>query len=606
MSTSGNLADYRRNFTCYLLDMESRIHTNRQATKENLDDVELWQMRRHLAEQVCGSDVLLASQPTENAVRIWRDRFVPKTDVVDETLPERLALLRTAFERLAMERSKHVEQFPQRKKRNLAKFHRRNTVSIDGTHAREWSGVSIRNVNGETKYHGTRSRTFVKQQAAGPAPDDTTDKTFTMVRNARVQRRRSPHKDHASKGVNHVAVLTGTRYGRIILTLERALGGETHAAVRGLDRILPLADGAIQALTYDKAWSGWPRDYVLARHGVVSVAMLTAEEKVHPEELDADRVAADLLRARSITQAAPADAPADQGTEGSGTPSDGKKSGKKRGKKKAVPGWVKHAVAQKVLGQKFDIQRLADELEDGRAIGSGLALGTCVYLDSRGGVVPVASQTRRYDTVRHRVGAEWCVHELHLDDGAVWDTRLERGLVVKDQRLVCVEGQAERDDRTGWHVLTSTYQFTCEYTGEILTKSERFAPNGDWGGTKKARTAVQEMQILARCDPGWRNIYGLRQDTESWFSWLKQQFLEHQRTTSRHPRSSPGRSSRTSQLLWSSSRPSWQLWRRRLQVARSTEAYWRRVELSRVNYIEVIPMFIPTVLPTPRPRSSAG
>ena len=48
--------------------------------------------------------------------------------------------------------------------------------------------------------------------------------------------------------MNHVAVLTGTRYGRIILTLERALGGETHAAVRGLDRILPLADGAIQAL----------------------------------------------------------------------------------------------------------------------------------------------------------------------------------------------------------------------------------------------------------------------------------------------------------------------------------------------------------------------
>lgn len=200
---------------------------------------------------------------------------------------------------------------------------------------------------------------------------------------------------------------------------------------------------------------------------------------------------------------------------------------------------LKAVVAQRVLGEALDIAKLRADVEAGRATGAGLSLGKSVYLNSHGEIVPVNSHHVSFRTFRHEVGVEECAHELHVDDGALWDTRLESHLGkvtrVKDQRLECVEAEVRKSPRTGWYELWSTYQFVCEYTGEILTTTVCHAPNGQWlagKDSKPKRTVRNAMMILARCDRRWRKIYGLRNDTESWFSWLKLQLLDDKRAPS--------------------------------------------------------------------------
>lgn len=536
--------DYRRHVTCFLLDVEARVHTNRQETQRNATgDRDLWNLRRSWALQATGRDVLLPRSPSADDVRKWRERWIhPDTwfDVDYRHLPlppkearaeaERLAHAENnvrafvaEYERLAMNRARELGQFPSKKRRNLAKLKPRYMCSADGTYLRGHSLVDS-GPDPETEEIGfTGNRNRDAKIVNG------------KVKHTRVQK--SVHREgkngRDTMGVNHVAILTRTEFGRVILGVERATGGEVHAALKVMDRIAPLAEGAIRGLAYDKALTGWQIDYLLANHGIVSVAPPIAAKGKLPEEREAAEVADRVLAARdeAIRITAEAEAASQPAAQ------KGKKKRKKanQGTMQRHRTTMKAAVATRVLGKIFDVDRLGDDVEDGRASGAGLALGTSVYLNSHSEVVPVKSQHQKFLIRRHDAGGEQCAHELYVDDGALWDTRLERGRLVKDQRLVPVYAETRISKHTGWLELWSMYEFVCEYTGEVLTEEVSHAPDGAWYAEEEntpRRTARHAMMLLARCDPGWRKIYGLRNDCESWFAWLKMQMLEDKRAAS--------------------------------------------------------------------------
>lgn len=535
--------DYRRHVTCFLLDVEARVHTNRQATQRHLlEDRDLWNLRRSWALRATGHDVLLARAPSADDVRKWRNRWIHpdtwfKVDYRQLPLPEAEALAETerlahaennirsfvtAYERAAMDRARELGQFQVTERRDLANLKARYMCSADGTYLRAHSLVDTYTdaETGDPAFTGNRNR---KAHLAGG-----------KVKQTRLQK--SVHREgkngRDTMGVNHVAILTRTKYGRVILGVERATGGEVHAALNALDRIAPLAEGGIRGLTYDKALSGWQIDYLLAHHGIVSVAPPVAAEGKLPQEREASKIADEILAARDQANRITAEENA------ANQPPEPK--GKKKKKKAGHDNTQRHrttmktAVATRVLGEIFDVDRLADDVEDGRASGAGLPLGTSVYLNSHHEVVPVKSQHKRFLTHRHNVGGEECAHELYVDDGALWDTRLERGRLVKDQRLVPVHAETRPSRHTGWHELWSTYQFVCAYTGEVLTEEVSHVPSGRWYADDAAprRTARHAMMLLARCDARWRKIYGLRNDCESWFAWLKMQLLDDKRAAS--------------------------------------------------------------------------
>jgi hypothetical protein len=501
--------EYRRHVTNFALDVEARLHTNRQKTQSNTEDAEMWNLRRDLAWRTTGEDTLLSEPPTEQVNRRWRTRWVPTSDVGGKALPGQLAAFIDQYERVYMVLAQQLGQFPVDEERDLVNLDHRHVCSGDGTYVRAWSQVKEVpdpiSEDGGSIFLGAGNRAARREGG--------------IVKHTKVQEHvhRVPKANRETNGVNHVAILTRTRHGRLILTVERALGGEVHAALRGIDRIAPLASGAIRGLVYDKALSGWQIDYLLARHGMVSVVAPAARN----ETPDDYQVAADLVEEILADRRAAAEQCAIT-------------TGKKPKLPKAPGKSIKVEVASRVLGDLLHVDRLIADAEAGRPLGEGLRLGTSTYLDSHNVVVPVDSTHQRFMTIRHDVGEESCAHELHVDDGALWDTRSERGLRVKDQRLACLKASTTVSKHTKWHELRTTYEFVCRRSGELLTVPVDNVVSGEWaaGKTLPARTARQNMMLVARCDAAWRKIYGLRNDCESWFSWLKQQLLDDKRAPS--------------------------------------------------------------------------
>ncbi len=301
-----------------------------------------------------------------------------------------------------------------------------------------------------------------------------------------------------------------------------------HGALRALDRIIPLANGNIDALTYDKANNGWTTDYLMSHHGVMSVVPPKATKRTKTEEkMDArvaqgaNAAAEQILAARAAARTNGAADEADARPQFTFTKTTA----------------INAAAAHKVLGRHFDINTLVDDVEAGRAAGRGLRLGTSVYLCSQLNLVVVNSITMPYRTITHDLDGETCAHEVHLDDGALWDTRLERGETVKDQQLRCTTASTTTSPRTGLQGLNAIFEFTCSHSGEILTHTLDYAPSGKWWGgkaNKPVRSVLQHLQLLPRCQREWRGIYGLRNDTESFFH-LKDHFLADRRTPSLDP-----------------------------------------------------------------------
>lgn len=531
---------YRRQVTCFMLDLEARLLGNRQEAKASAGKTTSFDVRRELAWRTTGSDVLLSKAPAEPNVRQWRYRFLPSPIAGDERLrnaplieqlkavaekhkkeglPERLANTVALFEKLTMEFAQEIGQFPTdfEDGRNLAQLRREHLVVADGTYVTPYSGVSwYLDEDENLRWHGTRAKT------AEP-------KVQAFVQQS--------GKEHGpAAGVNHVAVLTRTPYGRVVLSIQRALGGEIHAALEAMDRIAPLAEGGIRALVYDKALEGWSIDYLFARHAILSIVEpKAAPKKQKPGKAEATAKVDAVVQARRHAAGLDDDACRPTANEPGEIGARAKKT-----KHQTVLVKVKDAMVRRVLGRMHNVDRLIEDAEAGRPLGADLPLGTSVYLNSHNEVVPVASQHLPFEPRRHPVAGEDCVHDLHVDDGALWDTRVRwdpkrHGVqgVVKDQRLVCERLEAVMDPRTGWYRQESHYSFTCEYTGEVLTRKIDHEPSGEWRPAKKRkRTARHHMQPLARCDYGWRELYGRRNDTESWFSWLKNQLLEDQRAAS--------------------------------------------------------------------------
>lgn len=514
--------DYRRHVTCFLVDLEARVHGNRSKTGRHLADSDDWSLRRNLAFRTTGRDVLLAEPPPADVVRKWRYRFLP-SEQVGEHLPESLTSLLTTFEQLAVERAQQLGQFPTNTERDINDLNDRCLVCADGTYLRPFSQVRV-----VADPENEDQVLFVGSRARHPRLERDPDTNREVVKGARVQQfvAFETKNDQKYMGVNHVVVMTRSEYGRIILSIERALGGEGHAALRAMDRVAPLAGGGIHGLAYDKALDGWQRDYLMAHHGIVSVAPLKAARGAHEQNKSAQERVATILAAKK--NAAANTQPTQELPAG-----DGPAASTAAAKHPAFTKRLTTLLEGRVRARVFDIAKLVADYSAGRALGSGLQLGTSVYLRGHESVEVAKTNYQYLETLTHGTDDE-CTHRLFVDDGALWSTRLERGLEVKDQRACCTKTTTNINPKTGWHQPNSSYELVCTHTGEVLTFAIGGAPSGEWRTTKSdaVRSARQNLMPVAPCDSRWRKVYGRRNDTESWFSWLKEHILNDKRAAS--------------------------------------------------------------------------
>lgn len=549
---------YQKHATNFMLTLEARLHGNRLKADANARLFGSWALRRELVIRLTGRDMLLSESPTEEVVRNWLYRFVPSAvrnvdkltsaelrdrlsqaaEEYRKGLPSNLERLRDEFERLTMQFAREVGQFgglKQRKSlkpRNLIKLNDRNLCTADGTYLSPFSQVSwYIDEDGNVRWLDSRAdRESRAKLDNGEELNERAGKGTPKVQSI-VQH---SGKDYGpAAGVNHVAIITRSKYGRIVLSVERALGGEVHGALQAMDRIAPLALGGIRGLVYDKALSGWQIDYLLAVQGILSVVEPTAAKKEAPAERDAAREADALFADREADAGPEADNDECRPTANDTTAitKKAKKSKKRVGKK------IRADIARRILGRKYDVDLLVEAAKAGMPLGADLPLGTSVYLDSRNNVRVVESTHAYFRIERYTHPGGGCAHELHVDDGALWLVRekCKRGVTsrVKHERLTCVSARTKIVSRTGWHMLQSVYLFICPDTGEIHEVKIDHTPSGTWRPKNaKVRDARHQMQPIARCDRGWRKICGRRNDSESWFSWLKNQLLEDQRAAS--------------------------------------------------------------------------
>lgn len=511
---------------CFLLDVEARIYGNRQKVEAANRSVETWAAKRKLVRAVSGRD-LPALAPDAETVRKWRNRWLPPLKKDEEvSVPEVLVDLLDAATKLGAKRARKLGQFKTDRPRNFADPSPRHNVSMDGTwltpfsHAKQW-----RDPSGHE--HLLRSRA----------------KSKNTIREQRVVH--SMTKDGRKvMGVNHVVGVTRTKYGRVFLGVQRALGGENTAALELTERIIKHTGDGVHSLTYDKGFHGWTTDHLAAIHGIQTVLPAKVANSEPTEEEKLDRMLAEQeLR---VLQFDPQETLRRTGNHPTVSTGAAKKHGsakkpKKVKKKSTRPNkTLIEAVTHQHQAKRHDLDRLIAQVEKGIPTGHGLPLGTSHYVSSQKKLVTVRSQHAFYRNFKHLAPDGPCTHSIYVDDGAFWAVVWRDGQRRKTQRVTCLRSHPEKDAATGVNRFCSTHQLICYATGEILEFDTVYEPLPQRRkATRKeadARSCEQKalalMQPIARCDERFRRAYGLRNDIESWFSDLKNRLLDDKRAAS--------------------------------------------------------------------------
>lgn len=505
---------YRRELTYFLIDAEALIHGSQVATERSLRDKELWQLRRDLCLQTTGKDLLLATRPSREAWSKWRDSRLPNpvsrhdpatgeprdilewltasTESYKAGLPEVLSELRDTHERTALRLADSLRVQEPSPWENAARFSSDELLLADGTVIEPPSHVEVyATADAES---GEVSTVVVGSRAS--------DKNA----HARISVRQSSEKPYGpASGINHVALMLRTEFGRVLLTIDRAMGGEVHAALDGLERIHALAPQRMRAICYDAALDGWQADYVLAKFGLLPISPLKAEEgDDQAQQAATKRAKKTYVKAHGNPR----------------TPSASMHA-------ELLRTWM--AGPDSPTATFNAVKEYEQAREEGRAAGSGLPLGQSVTIDRTHRIpTPKKSLHGWINAESHTVDGRDCIHEIYLDNGGIWTVRLHRGEYVKDQRLF---GRAERrfDKHAGSYYLKHHFTLTCPEDGTNITfevtPTARAVRHDRVGSKPKGRHLSQDIRLVAESDPLWRSIYGRRNDTESWFSWLKGCFI---------------------------------------------------------------------------------
>lgn len=464
-----------------LVDALGRGLGSRQAAAEHMTVPGKWMRTMTISGEVPGGGTLPWNPPTEDRVRKWRLQFLPAEWRPDHrVIPETLRRIQGKVMELGARRALEVGQFPEGVEPDLTCPDRRHEVIGDGTWVREFSKAEV-----------------IEDPVLGKVKRHSRAKSLDRVRQQQSRQTLTKH-DKPVSGVLHTALLTESAVGWIFLGGDQTFGGESHSSLWLVEELTAHLGERVHTLNYDRGYTGWVVNWVMAQYGIALVSTKTPETK--PEDdpdlkqhaLDAKLALAGLLSADDARRSA-----------------------------------LAPVRAQRALQKAVNAEQMRKHRKLGLPAGIGHRLGRCNYLTSDDNVETVVSVYHHYKTLTHD-GADGtvCAHELYVDDGALWEAVQQGNVWVKAQRPSARARRVRNPDTGGW-TRVMDYELTCDETGQVLREQARWEPKLHRGsvenksGRSSEDKALEAMQPLPRCDVGFGSAYGRRNEVESWFSWYK-------------------------------------------------------------------------------------
>lgn len=440
-----------------------------------LADADTWQQCAIRYEAMTDKR-LPAAPPTRDQVEHFWERVAQQVDVVEA--------LEGRFVGLAVAQARAQGNLLPDQEREFTAPDKRHTIYGDGTYYQPYSDAYtvVHPVTGEQALIGSRARS---------------------VDTARIQRvRTDPTADGKDAvGVNHIAVHTWTAAGRVVLGVGHTLGAEVWGCLDILDAVAQAAGDGVHTVVWDRVITGWVVDYLMGRHGWMTVNKNVARS-TNDERASSSGVDAKVLERRAHRVAAEYDTPA--------TPD------------------ITRVLSQDLLRDVL--------LSDGH-----LPLGTSVYKTTKGYEI---SKGRIYalDPISHVTGdGNVCTHELYVDDGALYTVEHDpvEGRLVKTGRGTCT-GAVRETTPAGHYTFTSTWAVPCP-NGDA-TYQIRWAPEATRHTQASARAhrtplqgALSELRVISRADEkAFAAVHGLRNDSESYNNWAKRRLPNFGRAASLH------------------------------------------------------------------------
>jgi hypothetical protein len=395
--------------------------------------------------------------PRRDDVKYFRDQLAE--------VPGLLTLVQELFQQLSVRQARNHGNLLPAVEPTGSTPERRHTIYGDGTVVKSYSDVTVHQqpVTGATFTNGSRAqpgRARVQQVHSDLSEDKKT-----------------------ARGINFVALHTWTQYGRVTLATGTAMGAEVWTALELVEQVSALTGDGVHTLLYDRVFTGWLTEYLMAQHRIEvvnkAVARPTSEEVHNVTERAvaerAERILADHTYAPVTKEV------------------------------------VDHLRRQLKRG-------LLSELP-------GLPVGCSLYETSTNKEADLVSSKYSYLPIhRHDTPLGPCEHRLVVDDGGLYlihhDDDL--GCDVKSAALDCTD-RTYHHDGTSWQ-RSSTWTVPCEHGDTTLIlkwvpRATRFTA-GD-SRDRPASDAMTQLRPLHRGHAHFGATANLRNDSESYNAWVK-------------------------------------------------------------------------------------
>lgn len=304
-------------------------------------------------------------------------------------------------------------------------------------------------------------------------------------RAARVQvtHREKGADEKPERGINVVSMHTRTEWGRVVLGVDTELRAEAWTALDLIEQIATAAGDGVHSVVYDGAITGWHVAYLLATYRIQVFGNPAARDP------DADSIE---LKKRIEAQLA--------------------------------------RLAVKYPHATFAEPRMRrDLLADLMRSGEPLPVGTSIY-PSEKGFTPVHGVYHLVEAVHTAPTGEPCVHDLAMDDGALYAVAPDpvTEVLVKTAHLPCTASSPTRTRSSRW-ARVNHYRVECARHG-AFDHQITWEPEGTryTRTNPKKKTGTPEDPIASRLHPISRvdhdkhpQVKRARNDAEAYQSWFK-------------------------------------------------------------------------------------
>ncbi|MEV7431840.1 hypothetical protein AB0N29_19670 [Nocardioides sp. NPDC092400] len=441
----------------------------------------------------------LATLPPEVQQQKRRDRLA------------RLARLQEEFQSLSMAQARTMGQFDRDTPIDWTQPSLKHTVIGDGTVIKPFSDVAkhVDPTTGEVFYRGSRAKTKPRLSPLGT--DLTDDRKLTL------------------RGLNMVSLLTSTRWGWVVLGTGFADGAEQWAALDLIDAVAPRSKGGINTLLWDRVFTGWLLDHMMARHSVRVVNKSVATNRAK-NELPEDPTRTEAVRAQADEEYAE-------------LTDDGRHlmtlAEHRYAEMDAAKTWNAHTPSHQerqneaALVDYWRGKDLAAYYESGRP----LPLGLSIYPATSATAVTgsrVVTGNGEYHVVRseptwltrhtHHGAQGSCTHELWIEDGALHSVEMDpaRGCLVKTATATCLSSTPHKNGRR-W-ATTEVWTIPCPHGDfEFTTAWEPKGIRLRRGQTNKEQLSpLNDLRPISRSDAqSFADIANHRNQSESFNHWYK-------------------------------------------------------------------------------------